>query len=117
MNRSDLERLYDARDYARHALDHAGGFEPDGLAQETQARYAALYSLVIIGETLHRVSAAIKGAAPTMEWRGYSNLRNYVVHSYWQIDLEIVADVIQNRLRPLISDLTALIGFVERTET
>ena len=40
-----------------------------------------------------------------MEWRGYSDLRNYVVHSYWQIDLEIIADVIQNRLRPLISDL------------
>ena len=47
----------------------------------------------------------------------YSDLCNYVVHSYWQIDLEIIADVIQNRLRPLISDLTALIGFVERTET
>ena len=51
-----------------------------------------------------------------MEWRGYSDLRNYIVHSYWQIDFEIIADVIRNRLDPLISELDTLIAFVERSE-
>jgi uncharacterized protein with HEPN domain len=77
---------------------------------------AALYNLVIVGETLHRVSAAVKGAAPTMEWRGYSDLRNYIVYSYCQIDLEVIADVIQNRLGSLIAELDTLIAFVERAE-
>ena len=116
MNRSDLERLRDAQDSARHAQDNAGNLRADGLAEASQIQHAALYNLVIIGETLHRVSAAVKGAAPTMEWRGYSDLRNYIVHSYWQIDLEIIADVIRNRLDPLIAELDTLIAFVERAE-
>jgi uncharacterized protein YutE (UPF0331/DUF86 family) len=43
-------------------------------------------------------------------------LRNIIVHSYWQIDLEIVADIIKNRLEPLMHELDRLIAFVERSE-
>lgn len=116
MNRSDLERLRDARDFAQIAQRNAGGLGHERLAEAVEIQHAALYNLVIVGETLHGVSAEVKGAAPTMEWRGYSDLRNYIVHSYWQIDLEIIAEVIQNRLDPLIKKLNTLIAFVERAE-
>jgi len=43
-------------------------------------------------------------------------MRNIIVHSYWQIDLGIIADVIENRLDPLITELERLIAFVERAE-
>jgi uncharacterized protein with HEPN domain len=72
--------------------------------------------LVIVGETLNRVSAAVKRAGPAIEWRLVADLRNLIVHAYWQIDLEIIADVIKNRLDPLIEELETLIAFVERTE-
>jgi uncharacterized protein with HEPN domain len=116
MNRSDLDRLRDARDFARHAQDNAGGLRAEALAVARQPQHAALFDLVIIGETLHRVSAEIKTAAPAMDWRNLSDLRNYIVHSYWQIDFEIVADVIRNRLGALIAELDRLIPFVERLE-
>ena len=116
MNRADLDRLRGARDFARHAQAGAGSLKAEALAKATQPQHTALYNLVIIGETLHRVSAAIKGAAPTMEWKGYSDLRNYIVHSYWQIDFEVIADVIRNKLDPLIAELDTLIAFVERAE-
>jgi uncharacterized protein with HEPN domain len=44
-------------------------------------------------------------------------MRNIIVHSYWLIDLEIIADVIENRLGPLIEELEKLIAFIERAET
>jgi uncharacterized protein with HEPN domain len=116
MNRSDLDRLRDAREYARQALNNARSLRAETLAEAIQPQQATLYSLVIVGETLHRVSAEIKGAAPAMEWRGYSDLRNYIVHSYWQIDFEIIAEVVRNRLDPLIAELDTLIAFVERAE-
>jgi uncharacterized protein with HEPN domain len=114
MNRSDLDRLRDARAFARHAQDNAGSLTAVALAQARQAQHAALYNLVIVGETLHRVSPAIKTAAPAIEWRDISDLRNYIVHSYWQVDFEIVADVIRNRLDLLIGELDRLIVVVER---
>jgi uncharacterized protein with HEPN domain len=98
MIRSDLERLRDAPEFAEHARYHAGGLPADILADALQPQHAALFALVIIGETLHRVSSEVKSAGPTVEWRLIANLRNIIVHSYWQIDLEIIADIIKHRL-------------------
>lgn len=116
MNRSDLERLRDAREFADHAGYHAGGLPADVLADALQPQHAALFALVIIGETLNKVSAEVRSAAPVIEWRLVANLRNVIVHSYWQIDLEIIADVIKNRLDPLIVELDKLIAFIERSD-
>lgn len=70
----------------------------------------------MIGETLNNVSAELKTAAPNLPWRAITNVRNIIIHSYWLIDLEIIADVIANDLGPLLAELTNLIGFVERTD-
>jgi len=114
--RSDLERLRDARDFASHAQNNAGGLRADVLASVPQPLHAALYDLVIIGETLNKVSKEIKSAAPTLGWTAIYSLRNILVHAYWRVDLELIAGIIKNRLDPLIADLDQLIDFVERTE-
>ncbi len=114
MNRSDLERLKDAREFARSALDNAGGLPAHVLATAKQPQHAALYDLVVIGETLGRVSAEVKSVGPGIEWRKIGNLRNILVHSYWQVDLEMIADVIRNHLDRLVTELDKLIAFVER---
>ncbi len=116
MSRSDVDRLRDARIYARHAQDNAGGLGPEMLAEATQPQHAALYDLAVVGETLNKVSAQIRSIAPDIEWREFYDLRNFIVHAYWQVDLEIVADVIRNRLEPLVDELNKLIASVERSE-
>lgn len=116
MNRSDLDRLHDAREFARYAQDDAGGLTAEVLADATQPQHAALYDLAIVGETLNKVSGGVKSAAPALPWRPLADLRNLIVHAYWQIDFEIIADVIQNRLDPIIAELDRLIAFVERSE-
>ena len=116
MNRSDLDRLRDARDFAQHAQYNAGGLSADVLADAHQPLHAALYDLVVIGETLNKVSAEVKSAAPDLAWRPITNLRNLLVHAYWQVDLEIIAHVIENRIDPLLSELNKLISVVERMD-
>ncbi len=114
MNRSDLERLRDAREFARYAQGDAGGLSAGVLASTRQPRHAALYDLIVIGEALGQVSAEVKSVGADIEWRKITNLRNIMVHSYWQVDLELIADVIGNRLDPLVLELDKLIAFVER---
>lgn len=115
MSRSDLERLRDARDFARYARDNAGGLPADILADARQPQHAALFDLVIIGETLNKVSTEVQSMAPHLPWRQIVNLRNIIVHSYWLIGLELIADIIMNRLDPLVEELERLISFVERS--
>jgi uncharacterized protein with HEPN domain len=117
MIRSDLDRLRDAHAFSQYARDNGGGLSADVLAEALQPQHAALFDLVIVGETLNKVSAEIKTTAPTIEWRLVADLGNIIVHAYWQIDREIIADVIENRLDPLVAELNELIAFVERSET
>ena len=116
MNRSDLDRLQDARDFARYARDNAGGLSADILAGARQPQHAALYDLIVIGETLGKVSTEVKSASPNIEWKKISNRRNHLVHSYWQVDLEIIAGVIEHRLDPLAMELDKLIAIVDRSD-
>jgi uncharacterized protein with HEPN domain len=116
MNRSDLDRLRDARAYAGYAKENAGGLSAGALAASLQPQHAALFDLVIVGETLNRVSAEVKSAADDIEWRLIADLRNLIVHAYWQIDFRIIADVVKDRTDPLIVKLDTLIAVVERIE-
>jgi uncharacterized protein with HEPN domain len=116
MIRSNLERLRDPRDFARHAQGNAGGLPAHILADAIQPQHAALFDLVVIGEALNKVSGEIRSAAPDLPWQSVIDLRHFVVHAYWQIDLEIIADVIKNRTDPLVSELDRLIALVEQAE-
>ena len=116
MNRSDLERLRDAREFAHQASYHATGLPADILAGALQPQHATLYARTIVGEALSGVSKEVRSAAPEIPWDALKGLRNHVVHAYWQIDLEIIAEVIENRIAPLLAELNKLIALVERTE-
>lgn len=116
MNRTELERLRDARDFSQHAQGNAGGLSAEILADALQPQHAALYDLAVIGETLHRVSAEVKSSSFDIKWKEFAELRNFIIHSYWQLDFEIIADVVETELDILINQLDRLIAFVERSE-
>jgi uncharacterized protein with HEPN domain len=116
MNRSDLDRLRDARDFTRYALGNAGGLSAEVLADALQPQHAALYDLVVIGEALGGVAAEVRAAAPHVDWKAIRDLRNIIVHADRQVDLETIAGIIENRIDPLISDLNNLIAPLERSD-
>src|SRR4051794_30366635 len=64
MTRSDLERLRDARDFARFAQENAGELSSHALADARQPQHAALFDLGVIGETLNRVSSEFEAWHP-----------------------------------------------------
>lgn len=95
---------------------NGGGLSAQGLAEASQPLHAVLFDLAILGEALGRVPGSIQTLDPTIPWRAASDLRNLIIHAYWQIDLEIVAEVLNTRLEPLISSLDKLIDLLEKEE-
>jgi uncharacterized protein with HEPN domain len=86
------------------------------LAHTRQPLHAALYDLAVIGEALGKVPEDVRRLAPEIPWAAIVAIRNHVVHSYWQVDLTIIADVIQNRIDPLIAALERLIDLLRRNQ-
>ncbi|QJW92384.1 DUF86 domain-containing protein [Spirosoma taeanense] len=55
----------------------------------------------IIGEAANHLSDTLKEAAPETELRKIVAFRNFVTHEYFGIDLELLLDIITQRLEPL----------------
>lgn len=96
MTRSDLERIRDARDHAHHARRLVS--DRDAGELDRVARQAVLYDLVVIGETVNQIAPDLRGLAPHISWRQIVNMRNSIVHAYWQIDWEIILNVVAEEL-------------------
>ena len=62
---------------------------------------AVLYDLIIIGEASSNV--------PDLPWRLMGDARNVIAHEYFQVNLEIIWDIITNDFPPLIPKLQDLL--------
>jgi uncharacterized protein with HEPN domain len=69
-----------------------------------------LYHLAIIGEALRAMSAAFQADHPLINWRGWTGLRNIVVHQYFRIHPERIWDTVERDLPTLEAYLVGIEG-------
>ncbi len=62
---------------------------------------AVIRNLEIIGEAAKNLPDDIKGSYPEIEWRKIAGLRDILIHAYFGVDLEIVWDIVQNKIPEL----------------
>lgn len=58
-------------------------------------------NLEIIGEAAKNIPADIKDRHPDIEWKKMAGLRDILAHEYFGIDLDILWDIIKNKLPDL----------------
>ena len=67
----------------------------------------------VIGEAAKHVSDSVKSSSPYISWRQIAGTRDRLFHGYFDVDLEIVWQIIANDLPPLIEDLKQLLDSME----
>jgi uncharacterized protein with HEPN domain len=70
---------------------------------------AVLHNLEIIGEAAKHLPENLKVKSPEVEWRKITGLRDIVAHEYFGISIEIVWDILQNKLPGLHLAITQLL--------
>lgn len=59
---------------------------------------AVVKNLEIIGEAAKKIPESLKSKYPDVEWKKIAGLRDILIHEYFGISIEIVWDIIQNKL-------------------
>lgn len=72
-------------------------------------RDATLYNLVVIGEAVNALSGTVIASAPQIPWRDIVGLRNFIAHEYFDVDPELIAEVINVRVDELRGVVAALL--------
>ena len=62
---------------------------------------AVIRNLEIIGEATKRIPNHVKEKAPDIEWKKIAGLRDILIHEYFGVDLEIIWDIVKNKLPTL----------------
>jgi uncharacterized protein with HEPN domain len=77
--------------------------------QDTKTLKAVVWNLMMMGEAARYVPPDIVAAFPEIPWQQMRGMRNHIVHGYDQIDLEIVWQVLQEELPPLVPILERIL--------
>lgn len=60
--------------------------------------YAVVKNIEILGEASNMLTEEFRQAHPKTPWKQVNGMRNYIVHEYFQVDNNVVWDVITNDL-------------------
>lgn len=100
----------------RDILDAIAGIQKftDGLTfEEFQADEktvkSVLYNMAIIGEAARHLPPQVEERYPHIPWVDVRGMRNVVVHEYFQVNLQIIWQTIQEDLLPLAAALQQLL--------
>ena len=103
MQRDYKAYLEDIIEAAAAAREFVTGMDKDELGKDRRTRDAVVRNLEVIGEAAKKLPAQMKRDHPEVEWKKIAELRDILVHDYFGIDMDIVWDVVQNKL-PVLTE-------------
>jgi uncharacterized protein with HEPN domain len=97
------------RDAAVEALGFINGRQRNNLDTDRMLVLALVKDIEIIGEAATNLSQDCRSRHPQLPWADIIGMRNRLVHAYFEIDLDIVWEVVKNDLPSLVSELDDII--------
>jgi uncharacterized protein with HEPN domain len=101
----DRTRLRHMLDYAEEAASLAQNRRRSDLDADRLFRHGLTHVVEVVGEAAAHVSEPLRQAHPGIPWGEIVGLRNRLIHGYDKVDLDVLWQIVQTDLPPLIADL------------
>lgn len=94
--------------YKKHMLDaiarvehYLSGIPFEEFAKREMLRSATVRELEIIGEASRHLSEEYKNSTSEIPWRDIGDMRNKLIHEYFDVDIKAIWKTVQDDLPPL----------------
>lgn len=104
----DLVLVAEMIEAAERVVEIVGASDAAAIEADRLRRDALLWNMAVLGEAATQISDATRLAYPDVPWRPPAQLRNRIVHGYWEVDLDIVVATVRNQIPPPIAQLQAI---------
>ena len=88
---------------------YTGGLSKDAFAADDKTVDAVVRNLEVVGEAVKRLLTDLRARRPEIEWQKIAGLRDILIHEYFGVDVDILWDVINNKLAAVEGAVTALL--------
>lgn len=105
MRNDDVIRLRHMADAAREAIGFAEDRTRADLDVDRKLVLALVKAIEIIGEAAYQVSQTARSELPGIPWEDIVGMRHRLVHAYFDINLDILWQTVQEDLPPLVAEL------------
>jgi uncharacterized protein with HEPN domain len=67
--------------------------------------FAVVRAIEVLGEAASKISEDVRSASPEIPWSAITDMRNRLIHGYFDIDVDIVWNTATIEIPALLSDL------------
>ena len=106
----DVIHLADIIKSARMIRDYVSGTTHQDFLANTQLQDSVIRRLEIIGEAAGRVSQQFRDENPDIPWSEMRGMRNWVIHRYDDVDMDVVWETVDQDIPRLIAQLEGLVS-------
>lgn len=93
---------------AERACEYCRTMGYDAFLHDKRTQDAVVRNIEILGEATKNISAAFRAQHPDIPWKNIAGMRDKLIHDYFGVNFDVVWDVVQTDLPPLILQLKAV---------
>jgi len=105
----DSAALLDIARAARLLIEFIGGMDRDTFLKDAKTQSAVLHQLLILGESVKRLSGEFRAGHPAIPWALIAGMRDTLIHEYNEVDLNEVWRTAQRDVPDLLRYVVSLL--------
>lgn len=109
LNSEDIIRLRHMRDAVKDAAAFIKNKTRNSLDEDKMLTYSLVRCLEIIGEAASKLSKKCQDEYPQIPWNQIVNMRNRLIHAYYDINLDILWNTVNKDLTPLVEEIERIL--------